>query len=303
MTRVAVVAHNGKTLGDGLGRLRELLAEAGVEDPLWFEVPKSRKVPARVRQAVESGAELLFVWGGDGSVQRTIDTVATIGTGDAGERPTLAILPAGTANLLATNLGIPIDLEQAVAIGMHGADRVLDIGKMNGEHFAVMAGMGMDSLMIRDADRGLKDRFGRAAYVWTGARAVRREPVATKVRVDGHVWFDGDASCVLVGNVGKILGGVNAFEYAETDDGLLDVAVITAHGALQWGRTLARAAFGHAEKSPLVQVTKAKKIRVTTEKSLPYEMDGGVRDRTKELRVRVVPAAITVRVPPSRPGG
>jgi diacylglycerol kinase family enzyme len=236
MTRVAVVAHNGKTLGDGLGRLRELLAEAGVDDPLWFEVPKSRKVPARVRQAVESGAELLFVWGGDGSVQRTIDTVATIGTGDAGERPTLAILPAGTANLLATNLGIPIDLEQAVAIGLHGADRVLDIGKMNGEHFAVMAGMGMDSLMIRDADRGLKDRFGRAAYVWTGARAVRREPVATKVRVDGHVWFDGDASCVLVGNVGKILGGVNAFEYAETDDGLLDVAVITAHGALQWGR-------------------------------------------------------------------
>jgi diacylglycerol kinase family enzyme len=169
---------------------------------------------------------------------------------------------------------------------------------MNGEHFAVMAGVGMDSLMIRDADRGLKDRFGRAAYVWTGARAVRREPVATKVRVDGHLWFDGDASCVLVGNVGKILGGVNAFEYAETDDGLLDVAVITAHGAVQWGRTLARAAFGHAEKSPLVKVTKAKKIRVTTEKSLPYEMDGGVRDKTKELRVRVVPAAITVRVPP-----
>jgi YegS/Rv2252/BmrU family lipid kinase len=251
-----------------------------------------------VRQAVEGGAELLFVWGGDGSVQRAIDTVATLAAGDAGARPTIAILPAGTANLLATNLGIPIDLEQAVATGLHGVDRVLDIGKMNGEHFAVMAGVGMDSLMIRDADRGLKDRFGRAAYVWTGARAVRREPVATKVRVDGHVWFDGDASCVLVGNVGKILGGVNAFEYAETDDGLLDVAVITAHGAVQWGRTLARAAFGHAEKSPLVKVTKAKKIRVTTEKSLPYEMDGGVRDKTKELRVSVVPAAITVRVPP-----
>jgi diacylglycerol kinase family enzyme len=162
-----------------------------------------------------------------------------------------------------------------------------------------MAGMGMDSIMIRDADRGLKDRLGRAAYVWTGSRAVRREPVETKIRVDGHVWFDGPASCVLVGNVGKILGGVNAFEHAQTDDGMLDLAVITAEGALQWARTLARAAFGHAEKSPLVQVTKAKKITVTTKKALPYEMDGGVREKTKELKVRVVPAAITVRVPPS----
>jgi diacylglycerol kinase family enzyme len=168
---------------------------------------------------------------------------------------------------------------------------------MNGEHFAVMAGMGMDSLMIRDADGGLKDRLGRAAYVWTGARAVRRAPTEMKVRVDGHTWFDGKASCVLVGNVGQILGGINAFEHAKTDDGMLDLAVITAEGAVQWARALARATFGHAEKSPLVQVTTAKKIRVTTKKALPYEMDGGARSKTKELKVRVVPTAVTIRVP------
>ena len=296
MTRVAVVAHNGKTLGDGLGRLRDVLAERGIHDPLWFEVPKSRKLPGRIRDAVDQGAELLLVWGGDGSVQRAIDTVASLGARKR-EKITIAILPAGTANLLANYLGIPIDLDQAVEVAFHGGERVLDVGKMNGEHFAVMAGMGMDSLMIRDADSGPKDRFGRAAYVWTGARAVRRAPFATKVRIDGHVWFDGDASCVLIGNVGQILGGVNAFERAKTDDGLLDIAVITAEGAVQWARTLARAAFGHADKSPLVRVTQAKKIDVTTTKAMPYEMDGGVRPKAKELKVRVVPAAITVRVP------
>ena len=294
MTTVAVVAHSGKTLGDGLGELRDVLARNGVTDPLWFEVDKSRKVPARVDKVLAKGTDLLFVWGGDGSVQRAIDALART---KASARPALAILPAGTANLLASNLGIPTDLEQAVAIGLSGADRVIDIGRMNGEHFAVMGGMGMDSLMIKDADGKMKDRFGRAAYVWTGARATRRAPTSMTVKIDGTAWFDGSASCVLVGNVGQILGGINAFEHAQTDDGMLDVAVITAEGAMQWARALARAAFGHAEKSPLVQVTKAKKIDVKVGKKLPYEMDGGVRDKTATLKVRAVPQAITVRVP------
>ena len=69
MTSVVVIAHSGKVLGAGLGRLREVLTEHGVTDPIWLEVPKSRKVPARVRQAIKDGADLIFVWGGDGSVQ------------------------------------------------------------------------------------------------------------------------------------------------------------------------------------------------------------------------------------------
>ena len=103
MTSVAVVAHAGKTLGGGLSELRRVLADAGVDDPLWFEVPKSKYAPKCVQRALDDGADLLFVWGGDGMVQRCIDAV--------GDAPVpLAILPAGTGNLLARNLGIPIDL-------------------------------------------------------------------------------------------------------------------------------------------------------------------------------------------------
>ena len=290
MTSVAVVAHSGKVLGQGLGRLRDVLAEQGFTDPIWFEVPKSRKAPARVREAIKLGADLIFVWGGDGSVQRCIDAAV-------GSPVTLAIIPAGTANLLANNLGIPIDLEQAVEVGLHGSNRTLDIGKINGEHFAVMGGVGLDALMIGDADAGLKDRFGRAAYIWTGARHVREAPVHTKVRVDGHTWFNDDASCVLVANVGSIGGGITAFDHATPDDGKLDVAVVTADGAWQWMRALTRATVGHAEKSPLVHMTQATKIKVETRKSLPWELDGGTRPKTDTLRIKVVPRAITIRVP------
>ncbi|GAB3980279.1 hypothetical protein GCM10027615_58460 [Plantactinospora veratri] len=184
VARVAVVAHRKKSLGGGLDELRSRLRGAGVEDLLWYEVPKSRKAPKKVRKALDKGAELIFVWGGDGMVQRCSDALA-------GSDAALAILPAGTANLLATNLGIPEDLAEAVRIGLTGPRRRLDLGRLGGEHFAVMAGAGFDGEMIRDADRDLKDRLGRLAYVWTGLRHVRSETTRMRIRVDGADWFEG----------------------------------------------------------------------------------------------------------------
>ena len=113
MTSVGVIAHSAKTLGGGLGELRETLATHGITDPMWYEVPKSRLAPERARKLLKKGADLIFVWGGDGTVQRVIDAVA-------GAPVALAVLPAGTANLFATNLGIPKDLEEAVKIGLNG---------------------------------------------------------------------------------------------------------------------------------------------------------------------------------------
>jgi diacylglycerol kinase (ATP) len=160
VTSVGVIAHTGKMLGGGLEELRKTLATYGVNDPAWREITKSRFAPEQVKKLLKEGAELIFVWGGDGTVQRVIDTVA-------GDPVVLAILPAGTANLFAANLGIPKDLEEAVKVGLNGSRRQLDVGTINGERFGVMAGTGLDALMIRDADAGLKDKVGRFAYVWT----------------------------------------------------------------------------------------------------------------------------------------
>src|SRR5687767_414292 len=190
--KVAVVAHSGKTFGGGLDELRRRLTDAGVEDLLWFEVPKSRKAPKQVRKALQAKADLLVVWGGDGMVQRSLDVVAR-----AKARPPVAIMPAGAGNLLATNLGIPADLEQAVDIAFHGRRRLLDLGRIDGEYFGVMAGVGFDGAMINDADRNLKERLGKLAYVWTGLRHVNGEAATAKVVVDGTKWFDDEASCIL----------------------------------------------------------------------------------------------------------
>ena len=154
--RVAVVAHAAKTLDGGLPELRRVLETAGVPAPLWYEVPKAKKASAQVERALDEGAELVFAWGGDGTVRRCIDVIA-------GSKARLAVVPAGTANLFATNLGIPCDIEAAVAIGLRGDIRRLDVGRFGRERFAVMAGAGFDAAMIRDAD-DLKDRIGRAAY-------------------------------------------------------------------------------------------------------------------------------------------
>ena len=290
MGTVAVVAHSGKTLQGGLGALRDELGAAGITDPLWFEVPKSKMAPKRVQAALEAGAELLFVWGGDGMVQRCVDAVV-------GSDATLAIIPAGTANLFASNIGIPKDIRAAVELGVHGPRHKFDVGRINGEHFTVMAGAGLDALMIRDADGQLKSRLGRVAYIFTGAKNLRAARVDARVRIDGDKWFDGAASCVLIGNVGKVMGDIAAFPDAKPDDGLLEIGVVTAKGFWQWSRALARTAAGKAESSPFVETARGRKFDVRFARPTPYELDGGDRKKVRRLRVKVRPAAVTVCVP------
>jgi diacylglycerol kinase (ATP) len=290
MASVAVVAHARKSFGGGLGELRRVLASEGVTDPIWYEVNKSRKAPKRAKQALEQGAEVIFVWGGDGTVQRCIDAVA--GTGAV-----IAILPAGTANLLATNLAIPDDLETAVRVGLHADRRLIDTGSVNGEHFAVMAGAGFDARMIAAADRSLKDRVGRAAYLYTGVRSLGAPSVKATVDVDGARFFTGRVSCILAGNVGKILGGVEAFPQAQPDDGLLELGVVTARNPAQWARTLAMVGLGKAARSPFVKVTTARKIKIRFAGKIPYELDGGARPAAAKMRIKVHPGSVTICVP------
>ena len=117
MNKIAVVAHSKKQLGAGLMELRDMLAHEG-SHPLWFEVPKSKPAPGAA-QAEAEGADLVLVWGGDGTVHRC-SMRWPLGQGDG-------ILPAGTANLLATNLGIPTT-SRLVEVGLHGHRHSLDSG-------------------------------------------------------------------------------------------------------------------------------------------------------------------------------
>lgn len=290
--KVAVIAHAGKQLGAGLGDLRQGLFDSGITDPTWIEVPKSRKAPKQLRQALTARPDVLFVWGGDGMVQRCIDTVAASDTDVA-----IAIVPAGTGNLLATNLGIPRDIAACVKIGLDGGRRRLDVGKVKGERFAVMAGIGFDAVMNRDTSTKLKNNIGRAAYIVAGVRHLGDTNQArARIKVDGKKWFNGRVGCVLVGNVGSLFGGVTVFAEVQPDDERLEVGVVTAKGALQWIRALARTAAGRPERSPFVELTSGRTVEIRLDRHVPYELDGGNRPPTKRLKIKVVPAAVTVCV-------
>jgi diacylglycerol kinase (ATP) len=297
---VAVVAHERKTLDGGLDELRRRIADEGVHRLDWHQVPKSRKAPKQVRQAIKAGVDLLLVWGGDGIVQRTLDTLATT---KGGSKIPVAIIPAGTGNLLARNLEIPDSVADAVHVAFHGRRRRIDLGKLDGEHFGVMAGVGFDGALIKDADRQLKDRLGKLAYVWTGLRHVSGEPASARITVDGTRWFDDEASCILIGNVSRISGGIRAFDDAQPDDGWLDVGVATAQGALDWARALGTMAVGRSENSPFVRTTRARKVEVRLDARMPYELDGGARTETKRFTASVAPGAVKICVPRDRTVG
>ncbi len=291
MTYVAVVAHRDKQLaGNDLSALRRELEAHGVSEPLWFEVDKSAQVPKCIRRALKAGADLVFVWGGDGTVQRCAE-------GLAGSGATLAILPAGTANLLASSLAIPLDLSEAVAIGVGATRRRLDLGVMNGERFAVMAGAGIDGLIMAGVSSKAKERLGRLAYIRSAIGATKAPRRQVKIKVDGQVWFEGKASCVLFGNVGTVTGGLHVFPDARPDDGFLEIGVVTARSATEWLRVLSRVVGRHPDQSPLVDITRGRRATVTLDRPTRYEIDGGPRTKTDKLRVTIDPGALWVSVP------
>jgi YegS/Rv2252/BmrU family lipid kinase len=294
---VGVVINEGKSLaGDGLEELRAALADADCADPPWREVPKSKKAPSAVKDLVENhGVDRLLVWGGDGTVRRCISTLLR----DDYDDVTVGVLPAGTGNLLAHNLGIPVDLRGAVDIALHGDPRPIDVGVVNSDqHFVVMAGTGFDALLIEEADEsGLKDRFGKLGYVWAGFRHRHVSPARARVTVDGEPWYTGAVTTVVIGNVGRLIGGLPAFPDAEPEDGRLDVGVVEVRSASEWVRLFGAAMTHRVGASPLARVATASEITIELDRTLPWQVDGGDRDRLNSFDIKCLPGAIRVCQP------
>jgi diacylglycerol kinase family enzyme len=139
--------------------------------------------------------------------------------------------------------------------------------------------------------------MGPLAYVWTGARNLRARPAGAQVEVDGKAWFQGSTTCVLLGNVGRITGGIRAFPEAAPDDGWLEVGVVTARGAWQWLRTFGRLVVGRGAESPFVEVTRGREVLVALDRPLPYQLDGDDRPITTTLRATLAPSAVGICVP------
>ena len=214
----------------------------------------------------------------------------------------IGIVPAGTANLLATNLGIPRDIERAVRIALHGHVRKLDVGCLNGERFAVMAGAGWDALMIRDADGALKDRLGRVAYVWTGARHLREEQFRARHqgRRQALVRRQWRAACSSATSAGSSAASRCSRAPRPTTDGSRSAWSPRrgrCNGAAPWRAPRSGRRPSRRSSRP------RRRTRSGSSSTAPcrYELDGGARDMIRRMRIDVEPGAIAVCVPEESP--
>ena len=287
MAALAVVVHERKLAGPVKKSLRRALVEAGLDDAPWTFVPKAAKTTAAARKALERGAETVLVCGGDGTVRAGAEALA-------GTDATLAVLPIGTANLFANALDLPEDPGDVVAAITGGRRRTIDTGVCNDMTFSVMAGTGFDAAMLDDADAG-KDRLGMFSYVRAGLRNARdREPMTMKVDVDGERFFEGGATCVLVGNLGTLKGGLEAFPDASPTDGRLDLAVVTAAGIKEWAGVLWSAVRHQQHLSGHAHLTQAATICVKLDGKHRVELDGGTKGTSKRLDFSVRPRSLHI---------
>ncbi|MBT8202075.1 MAG: phosphatase PAP2 family protein, partial [Acidimicrobiia bacterium] len=290
--RIAVVA-NPVGAEQPSRQLKQLMHDRDI-DADWFETTEDDPGIGQTRRAVEGGVDVVVACGGDGTVRACIESVAHTDTA-------LAVLPAGTGNLLATNLSIPDTAGELLDSILHGDTTRIDIGRANGETFAVMAGVGLDARVMRDTARSAKDRFGVLAYVAEGIRHVSDEPVACTVTVDGQPVYQGDAATVLVGNLGEIQTGLSLFPDGSATDGRLDVLIIEADDAGSWARTgweiLTRSS---TSGSPTHRFS-GKEVRVDLDEPTPYELDGEPRPPVTRIEFHCTPAALEVAVPRETP--
>jgi YegS/Rv2252/BmrU family lipid kinase len=285
-----VVIHPGKHDDvDGFrAAVGKAMSDLGWAEPLWLETRPDDTGERLAQEAVRSGVDLVLASGGDGTI------TACVG-GVAGSGVPLGVLPCGTGNLLARNLGLPLSLDEALDVALTGSDRRLDVGAANGRPFVVMAGIGFDAEMLHGADERLKSRVGWAAYVLSALRHLRERPVRMTLRVDGSPPQRRWASGVIVGNVGLLQGNVRLLPDAVPDDGVLDVAVLAASGWTGWLR-LAADVLLRRRTGRVVQLT-CRELIADASRARLWEVDGEVAGATRQLRVTLEPSSLLVRVP------
>ena len=270
--------------------------ELGWNAPRWYETTVESTGRALAEDAVRRGAELVVVCGGDG-------TVRAVCAGTAGTGVPVGVVPAGTGNLLARNLDLPLWLNAAVEVALNGQDRTIDLVRVGGdglgddEHYLVMAGMGFDAAVMEGANDRIKARVGWLAYVVAGMRHVMFPPVRLEVRVDGGEWTRHRARTVVVGNVGFLQAGLPLLPDALIDDGRLDAVLVNPRRLLHWLLVVVRVVGRRRTLDETVNRVTGRVIEVRAAVDTPRQVDGDPVGAGRELRCECLPGQLVVRVP------
>jgi diacylglycerol kinase family enzyme len=293
--RYAVVVNPIKVGDDFEREVTDTFFDNGWGRPLWLETTKDDAGRAMTRQALDAGVETVIVAGGDGTVRLVAD-------GLAGSPVKMGIVPSGTGNLLARNLSLPLDREGAMQVILGGQTSPIDLIEITvddhePEHFAVMAGAGVDSAIMSDADPRLKAKLGPAAYFFSVGKALGRLPMDARITVDGHRPHHRRAMVVLVGNVGQLVGGIDLMPRAGASDGLLHVFVASPHRVRDWLRAGAHLITRRGSKGDSIDTFTGSRVTVQVAEPDDYQLDGDVMGPFRRFEAAIQPKALTVYTP------
>jgi diacylglycerol kinase family enzyme len=269
--------------------ITDALTEAGWPKPAWFETTVDDPGSGQTLRAVRDGAELVFVCGGDGTVMACVTALA-------GTNVALAVLPAGTGNLLASNLGLAGDVATGIEVVLQGGRRRIDVGSVGDQCFAVMAGMGFDAHMLDATNDTAKKRVGWLAYVAGAARHLRDRPMRIRLTLDDRRPFTRRPRAVIVGNVGRLQGGLRLLNEAKPDDGLLDVAILSPRTLRHW-MSLGWAVLRRKDAVPHLETFTATRVEIRSNRVQPRQLDGDLIEAGKHLLATVRPCALLLCVP------
>ncbi|GAA4404236.1 diacylglycerol kinase family protein [Fodinibacter luteus] len=316
--RLAVVVNPTKLEGGGTdvrARIRAVCAGQGWAEPLFIETEEHDVGFGQTRQALEAGVDVVCAFGGDGTVRAVAQEM--VGSGVP-----MGLLPGGTGNLLARNLELPTDdLDRAVTVALSGRNRHIDVGWMTldpgeahlEEHvgegssvgtrrhaFLVMAGLGLDAAIMEDTSEKLKARIGWTAYVPAGLKNILVERFRAHLSLDGGPTRTHRARTVLIGNCGRLTGGINLMPDARPDDGTLDVAVIAPKGITAWLAVVAKVLTKSSRPTQTLDRYRCQSVGVRVDHDQKVELDGDIIGEARHIEVEVQPRSLIVRTETGR---
>jgi diacylglycerol kinase (ATP) len=295
-SRRCAVVYNPTKISDKFRALvEEGLQQKGWGNTLWLETSVEDPGGAITRQAVAAEVDLVIAAGGDGTIRAVADALAHTGI-------PLGLVPAGTGNLLARNLDLPIEEVDAIEVALSGQVRQLDLVKIivddrAPEYFAVMAGIGIDAVIMDETDEGLKDKIGSAAYFVAAAKALGRLPVRMTVQLDGNRPVRRQAMLCVIGNVGTLRGNLTLIPGARPDDGLLDVYIASPRRFRHWIKIALRLMTRRPKKDDQVDQHTGKRVRIKLHGKDNYQLDGDVIGEATTLDAEIQPGALALCVP------
>ncbi|MDB6173808.1 MAG: Diacylglycerol kinase catalytic region [Chthoniobacteraceae bacterium] len=242
------------------------------------------------KQAVTQGCRTIVAAGGDGTINDVVN-------GIAGANVNLGILPVGTMNVFAAELGLPNDLGKAWKVIQKGHTRRIDLGRANKTYFVQLAGVGLDAQVVEETTWESKKSFGPFSYLISAAQIAARKPPKLIAEAEGKTH---EGSFVLVGN-GRYYGGPLAFfKDARIDDGKLDVLIFKNLGYLDLARYIATIIMGRHTDLSDVTYFQTSHVRVSSDEEVPVEVDGEVVGRLPvDFRISSRKLRVLVPEPPA----